>query len=464
MAHQPAWESSPQTRKAQSPPCLPQHTLRAVRGLSLHSLALTLMLKPLTLPPYPLFYVHFSLSRITLVVFRTTGLALVEAANSLPTLAKSGEAGVVPGLSTPWQQASLSTRIGAYIRPPPHRALTQDGYTASTSTTIVQRHERPPPTRSPTTSEQMPPRTPHGEREEPGRLLLSMAHLGATGGVSDDVADQVERTLGGNMDELSGNIQLAIAHPPHAAAAAPNAADIADSYIRDSLNRLRRDLQALDGHFDDHGRAFRRLELPTIARYVNRGDCLSRPALTVKYNRDGRPNRINNWSTCTGTVMSQDDNTYDLIVQGPTARSVHYGRGFRIRWPAARVRYRIDRDIPLSPEDTCRCVLFRTEYNRRFVQTLDWHDWMQNRIRCERRRTRRQALGETGLFSTIPDHALVELRQGRALAGVDVSEYDVEITRRILEDPSGWGAVGSALRNRLWVDEVLEDGGNYVLL
>lgn len=90
-------------------------------------------------------------------------------------------------------------------------------------------------------------------------------------------------------------------------------------------------------------------------------------------------------------------------------------------------------------------------------------EMMQEYDRDLRRRVRRQALGETGLFSTTPDRALVELRQARALAGIDVSEYDVEITRRILADPSAWGQVGSAMRSRGWVDEVLSDRENYIL-
>lgn len=88
---------------------------------------------------------------------------------------------------------------------------------------------------------------------------------------------------------------------------------------------------------------------------------------------------------------------------------------------------------------------------------------MQAWYRDERRLVRRQALGDAGLFSTMSDRALVELRQARALAGIDVSEYDVEITRRILADPSGWGAVASVMRRRGWVDEVLNEGENYVL-
>ncbi|KAL5417746.1 hypothetical protein PMIN03_001445 [Paraphaeosphaeria minitans] len=291
----------------------------------------------------------------------------------------------------------------------------------------------------------MPPRTLHDEREELRGTLLSMAHLGGVGHVGDDIADQVIRTLGGDREDLRGPIHVTILRPPHAAAAAPYAADPnrGEASVGESFYILRGELQALGDGFDDHGRRF--MELPSRT--------------TV---RDGRRGRSNNRTINTPTGMSQDDNSYDLMVQGSAARSVHYGRGFRNRWPAARVRYRSDRDIPLSRDDTCRCILFRTEFARHIAPSLEWYDFMQTRIRDERRRTRRQALGETGLFSTIPDRILVELRQARALAGIDVSVFDVEITRRILADPSGWGAVGSALRNRGWVDEVLDDGDNYV--
>ena len=79
-----------------------------------------------------------------------------------------------------------------------------------------------------------------------------------------------------------------------------------------------------------------------------------------------------------------------------------------------------------------------------------------------RHRIRRRILGESG-FSTTPNAELVEMRQTRALAGLDVSEYDVEITRRILADPSGWGDVGRSMRRRGWVDEVISDGEDYML-
>ncbi|KAF2450637.1 hypothetical protein P171DRAFT_426969 [Karstenula rhodostoma CBS 690.94] len=157
------------------------------------------------------------------------------------------------------------------------------------------------------------------------------------------------------------------------------------------------------------------------------------------------------------------DTTYDLITQS-AAPSVHYGRGTRNRWPPARYRYHPDREIPLSCQDACRCSSFRIEVaiHRLPIFSFD-PDVMEARCRDERRRVRRQALGDAGLFSTMSDRALVEFRQARALAGVDVSEYDVEITRRILADPSGWGRVGSVMRRRGWVDEVLDDGENYVL-
>lgn len=66
-------------------------------------------------------------------------------------------------------------------------------------------------------------------------------------------------------------------------------------------------------------------------------------------------------------------------------------------------------------------------------------------------------------FGTTADRYLVEMRQGRALIGLDTSGYDVEIARRILADSEAWGPVGEAMRRRGWVDEVVVDGEDYVL-
>lgn len=158
--------------------------------------------------------------------------------------------------------------------------------------------------------------------------------------------------------------------------------------------------------------------------------------------------------------MIQDDTTYDLLVQGTRQRTVHYGCGIHHRWPPAMARSRPDRDIRVSRRDRCRCSEVRLQ-----IAQLgpDITHVVQAYERDDRRRLRRQALGEAGLFSTTCDRALVDWRQARALAGVDVSAVDMEIARRILADPTAWGAVGSAMRRRLWVDEVLEDGENYVL-
>jgi hypothetical protein len=154
------------------------------------------------------------------------------------------------------------------------------------------------------------------------------------------------------------------------------------------------------------------------------------------------------------------------MVQDSRTQSVRYGRGVRNRWdPTFEGRsYRPARAVPLSCQDACRCddfffevapyVLLRSNGG---VQTV------QRYHREERRRARVQALGDAGLFSTTTDRDLVGVRQARALAGIDVSEYDVEITRRILADPTGWAWVGSAMRRRGWVDEVIDDGENYVL-
>ena len=66
-------------------------------------------------------------------------------------------------------------------------------------------------------------------------------------------------------------------------------------------------------------------------------------------------------------------------------------------------------------------------------------------------------------FGTTSNRQLVELRQTRALVGLDVSEYDVEIARRVLANPGRWGSLGWAMRSRGWVEEVINDGEDYVL-
>ncbi|KAH9883067.1 hypothetical protein J1614_000435 [Plenodomus biglobosus] len=64
--------------------------------------------------------------------------------------------------------------------------------------------------------------------------------------------------------------------------------------------------------------------------------------------------------------------------------------------------------------------------------------------------------GARPLYSSnthLTDQGLVEMRQARALAGLDTGELDIEITRRILHDPRAWGWVGTALAARGWVDD-----------
>ncbi|KAI8943735.1 hypothetical protein NX059_001715 [Plenodomus lindquistii] len=55
--------------------------------------------------------------------------------------------------------------------------------------------------------------------------------------------------------------------------------------------------------------------------------------------------------------------------------------------------------------------------------------------------------------SHLTDAVLVETRQARHLAGLDTSELDNEIARRILYDPRSWGWVGREVAVRGWVDD-----------
>jgi hypothetical protein len=45
---------------------------------------------------------------------------------------------------------------------------------------------------------------------------------------------------------------------------------------------------------------------------------------------------------------------------------------------------------------------------------------------------------------------LIEVRQARALAGLDTSALDFEITRRALDNPSSWGEIGACLFYQGW--------------
>jgi hypothetical protein len=55
---------------------------------------------------------------------------------------------------------------------------------------------------------------------------------------------------------------------------------------------------------------------------------------------------------------------------------------------------------------------------------------------------------------TPPNRRLVDTRQVRHMAGLDTSEIDAEISRRILRYPGVWGWVGRELGLRGWVDDM----------
>jgi hypothetical protein len=56
---------------------------------------------------------------------------------------------------------------------------------------------------------------------------------------------------------------------------------------------------------------------------------------------------------------------------------------------------------------------------------------------------------------------LVELRQARALAGLDTSEMDVEIAERVIENPAAWGRIGQYM-TLLRLRATLESGHGLV--
>jgi hypothetical protein len=63
------------------------------------------------------------------------------------------------------------------------------------------------------------------------------------------------------------------------------------------------------------------------------------------------------------------------------------------------------------------------------------------------------------------DMRLVEMRQARALAGLDTSEMDVEIAERVIANPAAWGRIGqymTLLHLRATLESrhgLIEDGG-----
>jgi hypothetical protein len=78
--------------------------------------------------------------------------------------------------------------------------------------------------------------------------------------------------------------------------------------------------------------------------------------------------------------------------------------------------------------------------------------------RFEAARTQHRRQGASRQSHTLRDRLthrrLVETRQARAMAGLDTSELDVEITRRVLNEPRLWGQIGTELAVRGWVDDM----------
>lgn len=71
---------------------------------------------------------------------------------------------------------------------------------------------------------------------------------------------------------------------------------------------------------------------------------------------------------------------------------------------------------------------------------------------------RQRALGQSGAFNSWRERQLVEMREARGLAGLNTSEYDWEIARRVLEDPPPWGWVGKVMAGMGWVMEAEQVG------
>lgn len=170
------------------------------------------------------------------------------------------------------------------------------------------------------------------------------------------------------------------------------------------------------------------------------------------------------------------DDTYDLLTRnirdpasplypsrgGQYGMRVRYDAGISNRWPHPNMMppYRPSREAPLSSADACNCRHFEYEHaphrlHPGYEMARIYREDHENGIR-------RRVFSESG-FGTTSDRQLVEMRQTRALAGLDVSEYDAEIARRVLADPEAWGALGAAMRQMGWVDEVINQGEDYVL-
>lgn len=113
----------------------------------------------------------------------------------------------------------------------------------------------------------------------------------------------------------------------------------------------------------------------------------------------------------------------------------------------------------------CRCEHFNYEHAPHRLDDPAFHNLhsASSYVQANRDRVRRQALGGMGPFGSMSNRELVETRQARSLAGLDVSEYDRDITRRILADPSAWGRIGSVMRSQGYDEEVFRLGRDYRL-
>ncbi|KAF1966640.1 hypothetical protein BU23DRAFT_314577 [Bimuria novae-zelandiae CBS 107.79] len=154
-----------------------------------------------------------------------------------------------------------------------------------------------------------------------------------------------------------------------------------------------------------------------------------------------------------------NDSTYGVLTQSTHhTPQVYYGIGAWRRGvpPHPERTYRPPREIPLSSADACRCNHYA--YEHAIHRIHDNYGAPQRTYNTIHRYRVRRHIFRTSAFSRATDRQLVEMRQARALAGLDVSGYDVEITSRILADPAAWGIVGREMRRRGWVDDVITEG------
>lgn len=163
-----------------------------------------------------------------------------------------------------------------------------------------------------------------------------------------------------------------------------------------------------------------------------------------------------------------NDNTYHVLTQGRDHRRVRYGpRTYNSS--ELRCSYHEEREIPLSHQGYCRCHDFLFEHAYHILARSLFHDPRGHPGRLRRYQNqvshlaRRRALGDPRELDAWNNTNLIDMRRARAVAGLDTSQYDEEIARRVLEDPHGWGWLGRVMIEQGWELEVLQDGRNYVL-